>query len=168
MLVRVNSYNVFYPLLVRSPTRQVTVIYYSNAADWDIATSGGALRIYSADWRHLEGRPGCVSGATGVERWLQITPSGDRLVLFRSDLEHEVRCSARVLHMCHTCGAESVGELSRVTYVSRMCYLCEPFRKQYRHLYTQRLASQRIVTHATYVVSAGLVRYICDACVARP
>ena len=54
--------------------RAVTAILYANGSDWDVDRDGGAL---------------VVAEAGGGDR--AVAPVGGRVVLFRSDLEHEVR-----------------------------------------------------------------------------
>jgi hypothetical protein len=95
---------------VRSASRNrraVTAILYANAADWEAARDGGALRCHVGAAAHDE--DGCGAGCTGGIDWdddmaggaacasacacchIDIAPRAGRLVLFRSDaLLHEV------------------------------------------------------------------------------
>ncbi len=71
-----------------SPGRTITALLYLNPPDWRCQEDGGALALYSC------GRVVCGSGGAeglaGGEPATLVAPLGGRLLVFRSELEHEV------------------------------------------------------------------------------
>ncbi|KAK3243637.1 hypothetical protein CYMTET_46722 [Cymbomonas tetramitiformis] len=69
-----------------SPLRRVTIIYYPNDEEWDPQELGGALRIFDVGAIPQA----CAHGQEGDRPWADISPRGDRLVIFNSVMEHQV------------------------------------------------------------------------------